>query len=148
MSALHNAHKAGQTGQWVDTWTQNHRFLFGNNCTCSTCFEALTPALFCLFPRPPAVNLCWSNFISVSTRDHSPPSRSLFLSFSSSVSLVLSLPLPIRTFRSITFPVYQHPPPFISVSASLVFPPSPSLRFSRHGDSCRKWTLPPCLSSC
>ncbi len=68
---------------------------------------------------------------------------SLFHSLSLSHSFFLSLP--IRTFRSITFPVYQHPPPFNSVSVSLSSP-SPCLCLSRHSDSYRnRHSLPVCL---
>lgn len=46
---------------------------------------------FCFSPRPPVVNLCCFGFISVSTRHHSLPSRSLLLSIVFSVSVFLSL---------------------------------------------------------
>lgn len=118
---------------WIDRWIQDIRCDRASNGICS---ESLTLPSFSPFlglrlsvSAGPDSSLSLPEttlFHQGVSLCHPPsPSRSFFLSLP---------PRPICTFRSITFPVYQHPPLFVSVCVSLSFP-SPCLRPFHHSDS-------------
>lgn len=117
---------------WIDGWIQDIRCDRASNGICS---ESLTlPSFSPSLGLRLSVSAGLDSSLSLPETTlfhqgvslcHPPsPSRSFFLSSS----------LPICAFRSITFPVYQHPPLFVSVCVSLSFP-SPCLRLFHHGNS-------------
>lgn len=130
---------------WLNRWTstQNDRWIQnGNNCTCSG-FEA-SIILFISSASSCQSLLVWIN-LSIDQTLLSSRKESLSLCHFSSLSHFFFLSLSICTFRSITFPVYQHLPLFISVSVSLF--PQLCLHLTRHSDSYHYGhSLPVCVA--
>lgn len=106
------------------------------------------PVSFCFFPLPQAVSLCWFGLISVSTRHHSLPGRSLSLSLSLSFSFSLFLSLLSPSAHSgqshfLFISILLSSSPSLRLSLPLVLSPSRPSRWLRP-----LRTLPPSMSYC